>query len=125
MGLIGAVWWILKRVKRAKHPELEARGDLIDVVSTTQLGPNRALHLVRVGEELVVLGATEHAITAVARLSGEEALAAWSPDHGAHDARPGSVHPSGREGLDARARASATSRDASVLERLRALTVRR
>lgn len=125
VGLIGAVWFVLKRVRRAKHPELEARGDLIDVVATTQLGPNRTLHVVRVGEELVVLGATEHAITPVARLSGEEALAAWSPDHGAHDARPGHVPPSSRQGFDARARASATSRDATVLERLRALTVRR
>lgn len=124
IALIGAVWYVLKRVRRAKHPELDARGDLIDVVATTQLGPNRTLHVVRVGEELVVLGATEHAITPVARLSGEEALAALSPDLGARDARQGHGHPSGL-GLDARSRALATSRDATVLERLRALTVRR
>ena len=36
---------------------------VIDVVATTTLAQGRALHLVRVGDELVLVGATEQSIT--------------------------------------------------------------
>jgi flagellar biogenesis protein FliO len=38
---------------------------VIDVVATTPLAQGRALHLVRVGDELVLVGATEQSITRI------------------------------------------------------------
>jgi len=39
------------------------------------LGPNRSLHLVRVGGEIVLLGAAEHQVTPIRRYSASEAHA--------------------------------------------------
>lgn len=76
VGLIAAVWQVMKRVQRNRYPALEAAGgSLIDVVATTPLGPNRALHLVRVADEVVLVGATEQMVQAVARLSADDAAA--------------------------------------------------
>jgi flagellar protein FliO/FliZ len=38
------------------------------------LGPNRALHLVRAGRELVLVGVAEHGVTPIRTYSEEEAL---------------------------------------------------
>jgi flagellar biosynthetic protein FliO len=125
MGLIAAVWFVLKRVQRSRYPALEEKGpSLIDVVTTTSLGPNRSLHLVRVGEELVLIGSTDHGVTSLARLGADESAALV--DMAAPDHRPG-AGPSAPwgGGTDARARAAATATDATLVERLRALTTRR
>lgn len=123
--LIGAVWYVLRRVRAARYPETDARGtSLIDVLATTPLGPNRNLHLVRVGNEVVVIGATEHSVTPVARLAGDQ-VEALALDLGAPDARGAFTPSAGSRRPDARYRAPAASRDASVLDRLRALTTRR
>ena len=40
--VIGAVWYVLRRVRAARYPESDARGtSLIDVLATTPLGPGR------------------------------------------------------------------------------------
>ena len=51
VGLIGAVWYVMKRVQRSRYPAMDDRNTagLIDVMATTSLGPNRFLHLVKVG----------------------------------------------------------------------------
>jgi flagellar protein FliO/FliZ len=38
------------------------------------LGPNRALHLVRAGRELVLVGVAEHGVTPIRTYTEEEAL---------------------------------------------------
>ena len=115
VGLIIAVWYVLKRVQRSRFPaaEPDATG-LIGVMATTPLGPNRALHLVRVGDEVVLVGATEQSLQAIARLDGETAaaIARQMPD-----GDPG-------PGAEARARAIETSGAESFIDRLRKLTVR-
>ena len=123
--VISIVWYVLKRARRGRFPEQDARGNaLIDVVATTALGPNRSLHLVRVGTEVVVVGATEHSVTPIAHLTGDQAEL-LALDLGAQDAR-GAFAPSAGSGrLDARSRALATAEAGTVLERLRALTTRR
>lgn len=125
IGLIALVWFVMKRIQRSRYPALEEKGPaLIDVVTTTPLGPNRSLHLVRVGEELVLVGSTDHSITSLVRLGVDEsaALVDLAPpgprfgwDTGTH-AGPG---------VDDRARAVATANEATLVERLRALTTRR
>lgn len=125
VGLIAAVWFVMKRVQRSRYPALEERGPaLIDVVTTTALGPNRSLHLVRVGEELVLVGSTDHSVTGLARLGVEESaalvdLAPAGPRFGSGSATPGGP------GVDDRARAAATAGEATLVERLRAITTRR
>jgi flagellar biosynthetic protein FliO len=124
MGLIAAVWYVMKRVQRSRFPALEERGgSLIDVVTTTQLGPNRSVHLIRVGEEMVLVGSTDHSITPLARLGAEDALALVdlappSPRFGAPAEGRGPAS-------DDRARAVATAGEGSLVERLRAMTTRR
>ena len=44
-------------------------------VATLPLGTNRALHLVRAGGEIVLLGAAEHSVTPIRRYSEDEARA--------------------------------------------------
>ncbi len=113
-GLIFAVWHVLKRVQRSRFPAVEPDvNGLIGVVATTPLGPNRALHLIRVGDEVVLVGATEHAVQAVARLDAAtaDAIARAMPGDGV--------------GAEARARAVETSGAAeSFIDRLRRLTTR-
>jgi len=125
IGLIVAVWFVLRRIQRSRYPAAaESRSALIDVVATTPLGPNRALHLVRVGDEMILVGATDHAVTRVAGIAPEDAAALvdLAPPDGRFG--PGATTPGG-PGLDDRARAVATSTDAGVVERLRNLTTRR
>jgi flagellar biosynthetic protein FliO len=119
VGLIAAVWYVMKRVQRSRYPAIDERGpSLIDVVSTTSLGPSRSLHLVRVGEELVLVGATDGSVTPLARLGAEDAAELV-------DLGPAARRAHG-PGMDDRARAAATATaDASLVDRLRALTTRR
>lgn len=121
VGLIMGVWYVLKRVQRSRYPAVgETRSGLIDVVATTALGPSRALHLVRVGGRLILVGATDHAVTRVAGIDAEEA--ARLVDLARPGAGPGGP---GSAGMDDRARAVATASDATLVERLRNLTTRR
>lgn len=126
IGLIAAVWYVMKRVQRARYPALDERGgsSLIDVVATTSLGPARALHLVRVGDEIVLVGATDHSVNVVARIGAEDAsglidVAPTGPGFG----RPASA--ARAPVMDDRERAVATATDGSLVERLRAMTTRR
>lgn len=124
IGLIAAVWFVMKRVQRARYPALDERGpSLIDVVATTSLGPSRSLHLVRVGDEIVLVGATDHSVNVVARIGAEDApgltdLAPTGPGFG----RPASAVRA--PVMDDRQRAAATD-FASLVERLRSMTTRR
>jgi flagellar biogenesis protein FliO len=110
-------------MQRGRYPALDERGpSLIDVVTTTPLGPNRSLHLVRVGEELVLIGSTDHSVTSLARLGVDESSALV--DGAASTPGPASGRSAGGP-WDDRARAVATASEGSLVERLRALTTRR
>lgn len=126
LAIIVAVWYVLKRVRASRYPEKDSRGSaMIDVLSTTPLGPNRNLHLVRVGDELIVIGATDHSVNAVARIEPDQTELFLS-DLTAPDARGAFTPSSGSKRNDARFRApEAPTADTAVLDRLRALTTRR
>jgi flagellar protein FliO/FliZ len=126
VGLIIGIYLVMKRMQRGRMPGFSgAAADLVDVVSTTPLGPNRFLHLIRVGEELILVGATEHSVTPVARIGGEDAVGmlggSLDPDRAAEAFRDAQT----RTTADPRVRAAATAEEASLVERLRALTTRR
>ncbi|HWH14863.1 MAG TPA: flagellar biosynthetic protein FliO, partial [Miltoncostaeaceae bacterium] len=125
VGLILAVWWGMKRMQRGRMPAAGGpAGTLVDVVSTTPLGPTRFLHLIRVGDELILVGATDHAVTPVARIGGEEALGMLGGEMSAEDLRAAFTAAPGA-GAAARARAARTAGDTPLVDRLRAMTARR
>ena len=74
LGVIYGLHWVLKQVKTNKD-EADESGDSLETIATLNLGPNRSLHLVRVGGEIVLLGAAEHQITPIRRYSEAEATA--------------------------------------------------
>ena len=126
LGLIALVWHVMKRVQRARYPALDERAgsSLIDVVATTSLGPARSLHLVRVGEEIVLVGATDHSVNVVARIGADDApsltdVAPTGPGFGRSSSAARAPV------MDDRERAVATATDGSLVERLRAMTTRR
>jgi flagellar biosynthetic protein FliO len=71
-ALIFGLYKILKR-SSAKGDKTAQDDGWMQVVSTTPLGPSRALHLVRVGNEVVLLAASEQSVTPVRIYAGEEA----------------------------------------------------
>ncbi|MDA0183844.1 flagellar biosynthetic protein FliO [Solirubrobacter phytolaccae] len=71
LGVIYGLHWVLKQVKAAK--DTGETGESLENIATLNLGTNRSLHLVRVGGEIVLLGAAEHQVTPIRRYSEAEA----------------------------------------------------
>ena len=72
--VIAVIWglaWILKQVKAGKDPHVSSSG-LASVAALT-LGSGRTVHLVRAGNDYVLLGATEHGLAPIHRYTEEEA----------------------------------------------------
>ncbi len=119
VAVIFAVWWLLKRTNRGRVPGTGKTG-VVTVLSTTPVGPNRNLHLVRVGEDVLLLGATEHGISALHTLDHETAREqGLLPDDPDGDLPlPAGVH------AIAELPTTAAARRGGVLEELRSRTVR-
>lgn len=71
LASIYGVYWLLKKWTESRTNGTVGRTGIIDVVATTQLAHGRAVHLVRVGPEFVLVGATEHSITRLGEVSHE------------------------------------------------------
>jgi len=104
IAVIYGLSWVLKQVKASR--EGTASGAGLGALASLPLGPNRSVHLVRVGQELVLLGVAEGGVTPIRTYAEDEARAAGLID--------GDVEPS--------ARPVAT---AALLQTLRDRTVRR
>ncbi len=72
--IIGVLYAAMRRAQRGKLPGSRS-GGTIEVLETTQLAPGRNIHLVRVGERVLVVGATEHSISSLHAFGHEEAVA--------------------------------------------------
>jgi flagellar protein FliO/FliZ len=119
VGVIYGVYWILKQVKKSKEETASGRG--LSTIATLPLGPNRSLHMVRAGGEVVIIGVGEHGVTPIRTYTEEEALEAgligedpddWDPDDGS-GANPADDRP-----------LTAVSVLRKTLDNLRAATVR-
>jgi flagellar protein FliO/FliZ len=102
IAVIGIAYAILRKASRARLPG--RRGTALEVLETTPLGPNRNLHLVRVGERVLVVGATDHGITALDAFDRDAAideglLAEPTPDELLAEALGPDPGASGRRGL--------------------------
>jgi flagellar protein FliO/FliZ len=73
IGVIVGLHWVLKQIKSSR--ESHSTGGGLAPLSTLALGPGRALHLVRAGGEIVLVGVAEHGVTPVRVYTEEEARA--------------------------------------------------
>ncbi len=60
---------ILRRLQSSQHPRFRKE---IKIIETTHLSPNRTVHLVQVGKQVYLLGATDHEVTLLSKLDEEE-----------------------------------------------------
>jgi flagellar protein FliO/FliZ len=74
IGVIYGVAWVLRQVKASKQPR--ATGSGLATLASVPLGPNRSVHLVRAGCDLVLLGVAEQAVVPIRTYTEDEARAA-------------------------------------------------
>lgn len=74
IGVIYGVAWVLRQVKASRQPR--ATGSGLASLASVPLGSGRAVHLVRAGKDLVLLGVAEHGVVPIRTYSEEEAFAA-------------------------------------------------
>ena len=103
IGVIYGLYWVLRQVKASR--EEKASGTGLTQLATLPLGPSRSIYVVRAGNEVLVVGATEHGITPLHAYPEEEARIA-----GLLEEAPVVIE---------------ERRPNPLLEQLRALTVRR
>jgi flagellar protein FliO/FliZ len=83
VGAIYGVAWVMRRVKRSREEQATGRG--LTSIATLPLGAGRALHLVRAGSDVIVVGTSEHGVAPIQRYTEEEALANGVLDDGRRD----------------------------------------
>ena len=86
IGVIYGLTWVLRQVKQSK--EATASGAGLATLATLPLGPNRSLHLVQAGEEVVLLGAGEGGVTTIRTYRSAEARELGLLDEDAAPAAP-------------------------------------
>ena len=72
--VVAAIWalrWVLEQVRASR--EGSAAGVGLTALSSLPLGPNRSVHLVRAGQELVLLGVAEQGVTPIRTYTEDEA----------------------------------------------------
>lgn len=90
LAVIYGLYWVLQQVKASR--EEATKGDGLATVASIGLGPNRALHLVRAGQDLILVGVGEHAITPIRTYTEAEAVVAGLiPDPADDDVIEGSA----------------------------------
>jgi flagellar protein FliO/FliZ len=79
--VIAVIWglsWILRQVKSSRDPHQTSSTGLASVAALT-LGSGRTLHLVRAGNDYVLLGGGEHGLVPIYRYTEEQAREAGLP----------------------------------------------
>jgi flagellar protein FliO/FliZ len=74
IGVIYGLTWVLRQVKANKSGG--AKGAGLETLATLPLGGNRSLHLIRAGEEYVLVGSGEHGVTPIRTYTEAEARSA-------------------------------------------------
>jgi flagellar protein FliO/FliZ len=120
VAVIYGLYWILRQVKSGRDERSVGTG--LATTASIALGPNRSLHLVRAGRELVLVGVAEHGVTPIRTYTEEQARAAGllGDDDPGDDGPAGPVvaaEPRGLRGLRGMTIGTA-------LERIRRATVR-
>jgi flagellar protein FliO/FliZ len=72
--VIAVIWglsWILRQVKSGREPQTSTAG--LSSVAALTLSSGRSLHLVRAGNDYVLLGSAEHGVVPIHRYTEEQA----------------------------------------------------
>lgn len=109
--VIYGLYWAMRRIKSGREVGAGGRGALATVAGVP-LGPGRAVHLVRAGREVVLVGSSQHGVALLRVYDEDQARAAGLLDDERHE-----------DPLVARPSAGPLLGDA--LARLRKLTERR
>jgi flagellar protein FliO/FliZ len=119
-AIIYGLYWVLKQVKKAR--EEQASGTGLHSLASLPLGPNRSLHMIRAGREIVLVGVAEHGVAPIRSYTEEEAYEAGliSPD----DDAPTASGTGTGTGATKAGFASPASAVTGALEKLRQRTVR-
>jgi flagellar protein FliO/FliZ len=73
LGVIYGLYWILKQVKASR--EDKALGTGLKTLATLPLGPKGSMHLIRAGDEVVLVGVGEAGVTPIRTYGEHEARA--------------------------------------------------
>jgi flagellar protein FliO/FliZ len=73
IGVIYGLYWVLKQVKASREATAEGTG--LKTLATLPLGQNRAMHLIRAGDEVVLVGVGEGGVTPIRTYGEHEARA--------------------------------------------------
>jgi flagellar protein FliO/FliZ len=75
VAVIYGLTWVLRQMKKSSSSDgVTASGTGLTTEASLPLGPNRSVHLIRAGRELVLVGAAEHGITPLRTYTEDEAL---------------------------------------------------
>ena len=83
VAVIYGLYWVLKQVKASR--EERASGSGLTSLATLPLGQNRALHMVRAGSEVLIVGVGEHGVNPIRTYGRHEAEGAGLLDQIADD----------------------------------------
>jgi flagellar protein FliO/FliZ len=75
VAVIYGLTWVLRQMKKSSSGELGAHGIGLSTEASMPLGPNRSVHLIRAGRELVLVGSAEHGIVPIRTYTEDEARA--------------------------------------------------
>jgi flagellar protein FliO/FliZ len=73
VAVIYGLTWVLRQMKKSSSSD-GPLGSGLSTEATLPLGPNRSVHLIRAGRELVLVGSAEHGIVPIRTYSEDEAL---------------------------------------------------
>jgi flagellar protein FliO/FliZ len=73
IGVIYGLYWVLKQVKASR--EDKAQGSGLKTLATLPLGPKGSMHLIRAGDEVVLVGVGEAGVTPIRTYGENEARA--------------------------------------------------
>ncbi|HWH95651.1 MAG TPA: flagellar biosynthetic protein FliO [Baekduia sp.] len=73
VAVIYGLTWVLRQMKKSSSGELGTHGIGLSTEASMPLGPNRSVHLIRAGRELVLVGSAEHGIVPIRTYTEDEA----------------------------------------------------
>ncbi len=71
VAIIYGLSWVLRQVKQSREQSTSGFG--LSSEAVVALGPNRSVHLIRAGRELVLVGSAEHGVVPIRTYTEEEA----------------------------------------------------
>jgi flagellar protein FliO/FliZ len=73
VAVIYGLTWVLRQMKKSSSATERSHGFGLSTEASMPLGPNRSVHLIRAGRELVLVGSAEHGIVPIRTYTEDEA----------------------------------------------------